>query len=166
MVMRSRDLERKYARLDGQMAEYIDTVATILDVQVKTAGGYAAAAKRGLPPNAVPGTVPGTVPGPIPEPVQATTPEAAILLNPAAAPLEPPPEKEADKASDGNDFRLPREQLKINERRNGRAIFGKKEGTALKGGERRKEIFVFNLDGETTEEDVKTLYGLDECEGY
>ena len=49
-----------------------------------------------------------------------------------------------------DDFQLPRSQRRRNDRRNKRAVFGTKGGTELKGGERYKEIFIFNLESGTT----------------
>ena len=53
-----------------------------------------------------------------------------------------------------DDFQLPRSQLRRNDRRNKRAVFGTKGGTELKGGERYKEIFIFNLESGTTADEV------------
>ena len=49
-----------------------------------------------------------------------------------------------------DDVQLPRSQRRRNDRRNKRAVFGTKGGTELKGGERNKEIFIFNLESGTT----------------
>ena len=44
--------------------------------------------------------------------------------------------------------------MRRNEKRNKRAIFGTKGGTELKGGERYKEIFIFNLESCTTADEI------------
>ena len=44
--------------------------------------------------------------------------------------------------------------MRKNEKRNKRAIFGTKGGTELKGGERYKDIFIFNLESCTTADEI------------
>ena len=55
----------------------------------------------------------------------------------------------------GDDFHLPREQMKRAERRNRKAVYVSKGGTTLKGSERTRDIFLFNIESETTEDDIK-----------
>ena len=53
-----------------------------------------------------------------------------------------------------DDFQLPRSQRRRNDRRYKRAVFGTTGGTELKGGERYKEIFIFNLESGTTTDEI------------
>ena len=150
VVMRLRQLERQYDRLDGEMAQCKDSVATI-QAQPSRVDSYAAATKRRVLPTTKESSTIDLTELSVKLPM-STTPSVDVATTNDAAP---------QKVLEDDIFVVPREQKRREARRrrnNEATVKGNKQTGKLRAGTRYKDVFVFNLDGDTTGDDLKTFF--------
>ena len=179
VVERINDLERKFARLDHTVAKLTDTMAMILDAQCRR--GYADAPRQLVSEQfhnarSVVNENPRQPPGPqVAGPVQ----ELNFEQHRAEQALQDTESSDADDTGAGDPvidvnnsgsegeapdgFVLPREQIKRQNRRNNannqnKIVFGKGGAGGLTASARTREIFVFNLSGDTSDDDLQSFF--------
>ena len=170
VVERLNDLERKFGVLDGTVAKHTDTMAAILDVQCAT--GYAATAKQGAvksawgppPQDQRRGSLSVSALLPQPGPQQQVTVAAQGTVSvPGNQGADEQPTSDGAGGAVDNDsegFVLPRDQIRRHHRRENnmnkkKVVYGKGDSSGLTASARTREIFVFNLSGDTSPDDLK-----------
>ena len=179
LVMRITQLEHKHASLENNVAKNVDNITALMDAQFQTAG-YAGVTKSHVG-HVKPGqvvrasaksrSIPTSKPSSIREAQQqyprlpagtvgSGRDQSADILNDSDG--DDDGATSGDRASGDNDgFQLPREQRKRRARDGKKTsrepVYGSNDVTSLRAGKRTRELFVFNLDCDTTEDDLSNF---------
>ena len=174
LALRLIDLEHKYKSLESKVAKNSDNVALAMDINLQTTG-YANAARRHVP-NTTPGQVisrptqkPPHPPRPPPVAQDDTNVNTALNAEPTSSDASgsaaisasrnspSPAASGSSSSSDSGGFQLQREERRRLAKRTSRQpVYGSSESvSALRAGKRHRDLFVFNLDADTTGEGLK-----------
>ena len=179
VVMRLTQLERTYASLERKVASNTDSVAAILEVQLQTSS-YSVAAQQHVshvmpgghvrPATALMKSQPrdaGRVasadvntPAMAPGHQQQTPAQAKTTSTNGPGGCDAPHDNDDGENRDvgGDGFQVSRQQRlreqKQAKRSSRKAVYGSGSNAALRAGKQTREVFVFNLDGATTAEEL------------